>query len=74
MSRMASNTCRVCLVDLALVLATFFSGCSSDRSYRSQAESRNVVQRPVYDDDGTKKVYLGGYAGANYDFGPRAAQ
>jgi hypothetical protein len=46
------------------------SGCASDRSSLAspsgQSDSTNVVQRPTYEVEGTKPLYLGGYAGANY--------
>ena len=74
MSRVASLAGPACLIGLAIATGLCVTGCSSDRSYRLRPDRTNVVQRPVYDTDGTKNLYLGGYAGANYDFGARAAQ
>ncbi len=74
MPRTAWIAGRVCLIGLALGLAPALAGCSSDRAYRSQTDTTNVVRRPVYDSDGSKNYYLGGYAGANYDYGARPAQ
>ena len=31
-----------------------------------QPDTTNVVQRPTYEVEGEKTLYLGGYAGANY--------
>jgi hypothetical protein len=50
------------------------SGCAGNRSYRPLPDNTNVVQRPVYDVDRSKTLFLGGYAGANYDFGGRPAR
>ena len=55
---------------LAIVLS-LASGCASDRSGLASApsgrsDSTNVVQRPTYEVEGTKPLFLGGYAGANY--------
>jgi hypothetical protein len=71
MSRTASLAGRVCLIGLALAVGPLVAGCSSDRSYRPQPDTTNVVQRPTYDVDGAKTLYFGGYAGANYDYGAR---
>ncbi len=62
---------RLKLFVLALAVAPLAAGCSS---YRYRPDRSYVVQRPAYDNDGTKAIYLGGYAGANYDYGPRAAR
>jgi hypothetical protein len=67
MSRTASNTGRACLIGLVLAGGCLVAGCSSDRSYRPQPDTTNVVRRPIFSDDGPKTLYLGGYAGANYD-------
>jgi hypothetical protein len=53
------------------IAMSFASGCASDRSGLASSPSRrsdstNVVQRPTYEVEGTKPLYLGGYAGANY--------
>ena len=74
MSRTALLAGRVCLIGLAIATGACVTGCSSDRSYLRRPDRTNVVQRPVYDADGTKNLYLGGYAGANYDFGARPAE
>jgi hypothetical protein len=55
---------------LAIALSSA-SGCASDRSGLTSspsggADSTNVVQRPTYEVPGTKPLFLGGYAGANY--------
>lgn len=67
MSRVASYAGRVCLIGLILVVGPLAAGCSSDRSYRPQSDTTNVVRRPIFTDDGPKTLYLGGYAGTNYD-------
>jgi hypothetical protein len=69
MSRTASLAGRVCLIGLALAVGPLVAGCSSDRSYRPQPDTSSVVQRPTYEVEGAKTLYLGGYAGANYDYG-----
>ena len=71
MSRTASFAGRVCLIGLALAVGPLVAGCSSDRSYRPQPDTTNVVRRPIFTDDGPKTLYFGGYAGANYDDGVR---
>jgi hypothetical protein len=52
------------------IAVSFASGCASDRSGLAspsrRSDSTNVVQRPTYEVEGTKPLYLGGYAGANY--------
>ena len=71
MSRTASLAGRVCLIGLALAVGPLVAGCSSDRSYRLQPDVTRIVQRPIYEVEGPKTLYLGGYAGANYDYGAR---
>jgi hypothetical protein len=71
MSRTAAFGGRVCLVGLALAVGPLVAGCSSDRSYRLQPDITNIVRRPIYEVEGDKTLYLGGYAGANYDYGAR---
>ncbi len=53
------------------IAASFTSGCASDRAGLAphpfgQSDVTNVVQRPTYEVEGTKPLFLGGYAGANY--------
>ena len=48
---------------LSLLLAPVLAGCSSDRMVRPQPDTTNVVQRPTYEVEGKKTLYLGGYAG-----------
>jgi hypothetical protein len=48
------------------MLGLVVPGCAWDRTYREQPDSRYVTQRPVYAVEGTKPLYLGGYAGAYY--------
>jgi hypothetical protein len=60
---------RALFAGLAIALS-LASGCASDRSglvspFR-RSDSTNVVQRPTYEVEGTKPLFLGGYAGANY--------
>ena len=54
------------LVGLAFVLAAIAPGCAWDRVNCPQPDTVNVVQRPTYSVGGTKPLYVGGYAGANY--------
>jgi hypothetical protein len=55
------------LLGLSLLLAPVLTGCSSHHMVRPQPDTTNVVQRPVYEVEGTRPFYLGGYAGASYD-------
>lgn len=71
MSQTASFGGRVRMVGLAIAVGPLLAGCSSDRSYRLQPDITNIVRRPVYEVEGDKTLYLGGYAGANYDYGAR---
>jgi hypothetical protein len=50
------------------IAISFASGCASDGSGLAsrRSDSTNVVQRPTYQVEGTKPLFLGGYAGANY--------
>jgi hypothetical protein len=63
---------RHCLVFAGLAIALgSASGCASDgtglgSSHSRRSDATNVVQRPTYEVEGTKPLYLGGYAGANY--------
>ena len=66
MFRSASLAGRARLLGLALLLAPVLTGCSSDRMVRPQPDTTNVVQRPTYQEEGEKTLYLGGYAGADY--------
>jgi hypothetical protein len=59
------------LAGLAIAAGLVASGCASDRSSLESSPHRrpdisNVVQRPTYEVEGTKPLYLSGYAGANY--------
>jgi hypothetical protein len=61
---------RLLFAGLAIAISSA-SGCASDRTGLASSPSRrsdstNVVQRPTYEVEGTKPLYLGGYAGANY--------
>jgi hypothetical protein len=58
---------RPLLASLAITVG-FASGCASHQSNLASGgpDSRIVVQRPVYPVEGTKPLFLGGYAGANY--------
>jgi hypothetical protein len=71
MLRIVSSHGHVWPIGIAAALGLFGGGCSSDRSYRPRPDRTNVVQRPTYEDEGTKTLYLGGYAGADYDYGAR---
>ncbi len=57
---------RTGLIGLAVGLWPFVSGCTSDHFGRSESDTPYVVQRPTYAIEGTKPLYLGGYAGATY--------
>ena len=52
------------LIGLAFLLAAIAPGCAWDRVDRCRPDATNVVQRPTYSVEGTKPLYLGGYAGA----------
>lgn len=53
-------------IALALLLAALLAGCSSDRFRREWPDSTRTAQRPTYEAPGGKPLFLGGYAGANY--------
>jgi hypothetical protein len=61
-----SLTCRFRLIGLALVPALLASGCAWERPVGESPDANRVVQRPTYPIEGTKPLYLGGYAGAYY--------
>jgi len=67
MFRTTSLAGRTRLLGLSLLVAPVLTGCSSDRMVRPQPDTTNVVRRPVYDVEGERPFYLGGYAGANYN-------
>jgi hypothetical protein len=71
MPRIAAFRRRLRPIGLAVSLGLLAGGCSSDRWSRPRPDRGYIVQRPAYDVDGTKNLYLGGYAGADYDFGAR---
>ena len=56
MSRTASLAGRVCLIGLGLAVGPLVAGCSSDRSYRPQPDTTNVVHRPIYGTDGDQDL------------------
>ncbi len=66
MFRTASLAGRTRLLGLSLLLAPALAGCSSDRMVRPEPDTTYVAQRPTYAVEGTKPLYLGGYAGATY--------
>jgi hypothetical protein len=74
MFRPASLATRACRIALVLAIGPLVAGCASERSVRPQPDSTNVVQRPTYEVDRAKTLYLGGYAGANYESGVRPAR
>lgn len=51
------------LASLGLMLA----GCAGDRNLGARPDASRIAQRPTYPVEGTRPLYLGGYAGANYD-------
>ena len=54
------------LIGLVFLLAAVAPGCAWDRVERPCPDTTNVVQRPTYPVEGTKPLYIGGYAGAYY--------
>ncbi len=58
--------CRLRLLGLALVPGLLASGCAWERPMGEGPDLNRVVQRPTYAIEGTKPLYLGGYAGAYY--------
>lgn len=74
MARTASLAGRAGLIALGLAIGPLLPGCASDRMVCPQPDSTNVVQRPTYEVDRAKTLYLGGYAGANYEPGVRPAR
>jgi hypothetical protein len=67
MFRTTAPAGRTRLWALSMLLAPALAGCSSDRTVRTPPDTTNVVRRPIYDVEGERPFYLGGYAGANYD-------
>jgi hypothetical protein len=67
MSQIASARLLGRLIGCSILIAPLVCGCASEPSVRPQPDSSNVVQRPVYLVPDTKPLYLGGYAGANYE-------
>jgi hypothetical protein len=55
------------LFGLIAFLGACGSGCVGDRHYGSAPDTTRIAQRPTYPIEGTRPLYLGGYAGANYD-------
>jgi hypothetical protein len=57
-------------VGLGFIGIAASSGCRSQESglspFRPRPDVTNVVQKPVYPVEGTKPLYLGGYAGGFY--------
>jgi hypothetical protein len=71
MSQAVRRALRVGLYIVCLGMGLMNAGCASDRSWFSSwrgqgPETPYVVQRPSYAIEGTRPLYLGGYAGANY--------
>jgi hypothetical protein len=67
MSRNASPPLGGRLIGLSVLVAPLFCGCASETAVRPEPQGSRVVQRPVYAVPDTKPLYLGGYAGANYE-------
>jgi hypothetical protein len=66
MARFPSSIRRVGLLCFALLWGSLASGCAWERPTGEQPDVSRVVQRPTYAIEGTKPLYLGGYAGAYY--------
>jgi len=71
MSRITLPVPRARLLAVSLLPALALAGCSSDRLARAGSDITNVVLRPIYGEGEEKTLYLGGYAGANYQNGGR---
>lgn len=54
-------------VALLITLGGMLPGCAGDRSLGSRPDTTRIAQRPTYPIEGTRPLFLGGYAGANYD-------
>lgn len=57
---------RTGLLALCSLAVAASGGCRSYDSTRPRPDVTNVVQKPVYPVEGTKPLYLGGYAGGFY--------
>jgi hypothetical protein len=70
MRRSFLSLVRTGLVGLCLAAIAASSGCRSHdytlSPARPQPDVTNVVQKPVYPVEGTKPLFLGGYAGGFY--------
>jgi hypothetical protein len=66
MAASRSPICRAGVLALALLPGFLVSGCAWERPTGDEPDMSRVVQRPTYPIEGTKPLYLGGYAGAYY--------
>jgi hypothetical protein len=57
----------VALFGLIGCVLPWLPGCASNRDLGPDRDTTRVAQRPTYPIEGTRPLYLGGYAGANYD-------
>jgi hypothetical protein len=55
------------LLGIVASLAVCLPGCAWDRTFGADRDTTRVAQRPTYPIEGTRPLYLGGYAGANYN-------
>jgi hypothetical protein len=51
---------------LLILLSGGLCGCASAPSSGFNPDLTNITRRPVYNDPKAKQLFLGGYAGANY--------
>jgi hypothetical protein len=70
MKRSSVSSFRAGIIGLSVVATTAVCGCRSRDSglspTRPSPDVTNVVQKPVYPVEGTKPLFLGGYAGGFY--------
>ncbi|MFO0892996.1 MAG: hypothetical protein U0790_28155 [Isosphaeraceae bacterium] len=62
-----TRTLRPFVLGLAATVVALIPGCASHRSMGQPPDATRIAQRPTYPIDGTRPLFLGGYAGANYD-------
>jgi hypothetical protein len=58
--------CRRGLIGLTILMGMLAPGCAWERPAGEAPDMSRVVQRPTYAVEGTRPLYLGGYAGAYY--------
>lgn len=74
MARKTSRLSRTRWIALLVCLGPWVPGCAGGRTLDGRPDATRIAQRPVYPIEGTRPLYLGGYAGANYDRASRPSR